>query len=54
MSILMYKQRFRPPNYKKHLNAIMPISDIFATRPGASKNEVCVTGCLANFIPVTW
>lgn len=51
MSILMYKQRFRPPNYKKTPKCNYAHIRYIATRPGASKNEGMRHGLFGKLVP---
>jgi hypothetical protein len=51
MSILMYKQRFRPPNYKKTPKCNYAHIRYIATRPGASKNEGMRHGLFGKLSP---
>ena len=51
MSILMYKQRFRPPNYKKTPKCNYAHIRYIATRPGASKNEGMSHGLFGKLEP---
>lgn len=51
MSILMYKQRFRPPNYKKTPKCNYAHIRYIATRPGASKNEGMRHGLFGKLEP---
>lgn len=51
MSILMYKQRFRPPNYKKTPKCNYAHIRYIATRPGASKNEGMRHGLFGKLYP---
>jgi hypothetical protein len=51
MSILMYKQRFRPPNYKKIPKCNYAHIGYIATRPGAFKNEGMRHGLFGKLSP---
>ena len=51
MSILMYKQRFRPPNYKKTPKCNYAHIQYIATRPGTSKNEGMRHGLFGKLSP---
>ena len=51
MSILMYKQRFRPPNYKRTPKCNYAHIRYIATRPGASKNESMRHGLFGKLAP---
>ncbi|TCX53635.1 MobP3 family relaxase [Dehalobacter sp. 14DCB1] len=51
MSILMYKQRFRSPNYKKTPKCNYAHIRYIATRPGASKNEGMRHGLFGKLVP---
>jgi hypothetical protein len=51
MSILMYKQRFRPPNYRKTPKCNYAHIGYIATRPGAIKNEGMRHGLFGNLSP---
>ncbi|TWH59294.1 hypothetical protein DesLBE_3669 [Desulfitobacterium sp. LBE] len=51
MSILMYKQRFRPPNYNKTPKCNYAHIRYIATRPGASKNEGMRHGLFGKLVP---
>ena len=51
MSILMYKQRFRNPNYRKTPKCNYAHIGYIATRPGASKNEGMRHGLFGKLSP---
>lgn len=51
MSILMYKQRFRPPNYKRTPKCNYAHIRYIATRPGVSKNESMRHGLFGKLAP---
>ena len=51
MSILMYKQRFRNPNYRKTPKGNYAHIRYIATRPGASKNEGMRHGLFGKLSP---
>lgn len=51
MSILMYKQRFRNPNYRKTPKCNYAHIGYIATRPGASKNEGMRHGLFGKLFP---
>jgi hypothetical protein len=51
---LMYKQRFRPPNYKKTPKCNYAHIRYIATRLEHQRMRVCVTGLFGKLYPVTW
>ncbi len=51
MSILMYKQRFKPPNFSKTPKCNYAHIRYIATRPGASKNEGMSHGLFGKLQP---
>ena len=51
MSILMYKQRHRPPNYRKTPKCNYAHIGYIATRPGAAKNEGMRHGLFGKLSP---
>lgn len=51
MSILMYKQRFQSPNYKRTPKCNYAHIRYIATRPGASKNEEMRHGLFGKLSP---
>ncbi len=51
MSILMYKQRFKPPNFNKTPKCNYAHIRYIATRPGASKNEGMSHGLFGKLQP---
>ena len=51
MSILMYKQRHRPPNYRKTPKCNYAHIGYIATRPGSSKNEGMRHGLFGKLSP---